>query len=323
MTSPRRFAGDVGLADAVGAIGVLQADPEASQRIAALLGFDVSTDPSTTGHGADAREIASTGEDDDAPPESPSAGTAREPDVPGDELTPWPNQLRPVGREFAPSVTRNDAQPLPPDSPTRAPLELRPLLRRHYVGRIVQSAASADAGDGDIDVDEVVEMLAARTPVTDWPVKRRLSMLRGVQLLVDIGESMGLFARDCEDLTDTFTAVVGAHLVDSLAFQGCPTAAAGNGPRWQWRPYVPPLPGTPVVILSDLNIPGCGGQDVDVDGWLRLDSILRSQGSSLLIFVPFPPLRWPARLRRHLRLIPWDRPTTPSSVVRAMSAGQR
>ena len=88
-------------------------------------------------------------------------------------------------------------------------------------------------------------------------------------------------------------------------------------------PIVPPLPGTPVVILSDLNIPGCGGQDVDVDGWLRLDSILRSQGSSLLIFVPFPPLRWPARLRRHLRLIPWDRPTTPSSAVRAMSAGQR
>lgn len=320
----RRFVGDIGVADVATAMATLGADSLVVRRIAALCGFDLRPDtvPAQRDTEGASKPPPSTeaGKGLVTRPPVVSASSAEDEGSQQEPAKPWRRYLKPIGREYSETVARADPEPLPPDSPTRAPLDLHPLLLPRYTARAVQSSASADAGDGDIDTDEVVEILAERRPLTEWPLQRRLSMLRGLQLLVDVGESMSPFARDCADLAEVFIATVGNHLVQQLAFSGCPLESAGIGPRRTWRPYVPPPPGTPVVALSDLNIPGRGGRGVDVDGWLGLHDVLQRRGSPLLIFNPFPPTRWPPALRQQLHLVQWDRGTTPSAVLRTMIA---
>jgi hypothetical protein len=62
---------------------------------------------------------------------------------------------------------------------------------------------------------------------------------------------------------------------------------------------------------------------VDVEGWLTTREVLARQGSSLVVFVPFPPDRWPERLRGNLSLVQWDRVTKPSTVVQSLRTGRR
>jgi hypothetical protein len=255
--------------------------------------------------------------DTDADPDTTQGETPGEEDQ---EDAPWQRYLTPIDHEEPTPQQPPNAVLLPADEDTDTALDFLPLLEPRYTARVIQSAASSDAGDGELNIDAAVELLAARRPIDEWPCLPRLSLLRGVQLLVDTGESMALFDRDCQYLADAFRTTVGKHLVKELNFSGSPWQGAGAGPIWTWARYTPPGPGTPVVALSDLNIPRRDDCDVDVDGWLALQELLASRGSVLVVFVPLPASRWPARLRQRLTIVQWDRGTSPSAVRRAIWA---
>jgi hypothetical protein len=331
--------GDVGVADVLTAMCELEAGPRTAGRIAALLGFELRThaEPLTYRVGGFGASAAA-----EYQPELPKRRLRERPDTPrmsrdqaprvgerATDTTTWRRHLTPVGREFSadPSARGEPskrAEPLPADDRNRAPLPFQPLLAPRYTARIVQCAASTDAGDGDLDLEAVVEILATRTSLERWPLQSRASMLRGVQLLVDAGESMTLFERDCIELADAFADTVGRHLVEELSFTGSPWRGAGSGTRSSWgSSYVPPPPGTPVVALSDLNIPRRDQGRVDVEGWLALQELLVRRGSHLVVFVPFPAVRWPKALRGRIRIVEWDRGTSPSTVLKALAAGSR
>jgi len=318
--------GDIGLADAAVAFTALRPDPRAIPRIAALLGFD--SRPKQTVQGPQPEEDSPATEDVSAGPSDKFAPTVSAPrlDVGVTEQVPaegeWHRHLTPVGRELS------SARPLAIDlldaveSPL-ATIDFLPLIASRYTARVVQAAVATDTRDGDLDLDEVVDAVAARRPLSTWPTRPNLAMFRGVQLLIDTSESMMVFARDCRNLADAFRETVGDHLVDEMAFSCSPLTDAGLGPRWMWRPYSPPPPSTPVVVLSDLNIPQRNLGGIDTDGWLQLRDLLIRRGSPLVVFVPFPPDRWPPRLRRNLPLVQWDRGTSASGVIKAMMTSGR
>jgi hypothetical protein len=324
----RGHEGEVGLADAITAMVVLQAGPAAAQRIAALLGFHLSDESVLSTTPASAPNVEQPRPP--APPPSmappaqppadrePGSGTA-EPSTATSSR--WERRLRQVGREFSTSIA-SEADPLG-ESDTDVEIDLNPLLKQQYTARVIQAACATDVGDGDLDLEEVVETLATRRPLTEWPRRASRSMLRGVQLLIDVGESMMLFARDTLDLAEKFKVTVGDHLVEQMNFAGCPWHLAGHGSRFTWRPYQPPPPSTPVVVLSDLNIPSREDPGVDVDGWIRMHDLLARRGSPMIVFVPFPQDRWPITLRRKLSLVQWDRGTSASAVLKRMNRGGR
>jgi isoamylase len=104
--------------------------------------------------------------------------------------------------------------------------------------------------------------------------------------------------------------VVGPALVDRVNFAGSPLLGAGRGPRWTWPDrYLPPAPGTPVVVFTDLGLAQTD-EPRSVAGaaeWFELADLLARRGSALLAFVPYPPDRWPSGVTRAMSVREWDR----------------
>jgi hypothetical protein len=102
-------------------------------------------------------------------------------------------------------------------------------------------------------------------------------------------------------------------------FAGCPLRGAGAGPK-PWHRYRPPLPGVPVVLLTDLGIcqPPLATDSADECEWLEFATLVRRAGCPLLALVPYGETRWPRALARALNIIHWDRGTTASTVAASL-----
>ena len=98
----------------------------------------------------------------------------------------------------------------------------------------------------EIDVDRAVRILAERRWTSDLPVRTRRTLVRGVQLLTDIGLGMVPFRRDVEQIVALAMATVGPAAVQWLQFANTPLRGAGSGPRRTWtQTYVPLRRGHP------------------------------------------------------------------------------
>lgn len=219
-----------------------------------------------------------------------------------------------------------DAVPLPataggPPPPPPAPA---PLLEPARSRAVLAGALSTLAADGELDVEAAVRTAAAGQLPRELPVRTRPTLARGVQLLVDRGEAMLPFAADVEQLLERMVAVVGAHRLQVLEFDGTPLGPLGSGPRWEWTRYeahLPP-PGTVVVAVTDLGIgaaPGGAGGAAVAGDWRRFARPLLLRGFTLRLFVPYPERRWPRGLPRGLRVFPWDRATGARTVARILA----
>jgi hypothetical protein len=200
----------------------------------------------------------------------------------------------------------------------------RPLFRAGWTRAILSAACATASQDGPIEMSRVVDALANCRPVTDLPRECILSLRRGMQLLVDRGENLMPFARDIRDLQQQLLLVVGRDRSRVLYFEGCPTLGCGPGPRSTWRkPYDAPAPETPIVVLTDLGIArGSAARSAATeDTWLGFLATARSAGCPVIVFAPYPLDRWPPRLSRAVRAIPWDQPTT-VSLARQAARGE-
>jgi len=104
--------------------------------------------------------------------------------------------------------------------------------------------------------------------------------------------------------------------VNILRFVGCPLWGTGTGHRKTWNAYCPPLPGTVVLLLSDLSIgrPMFSTEAASVQEWLDFAIRVRRACCPLVAFVPYSPSRWPLRLVDMMTLVQWDRWTTVGTV---------
>jgi hypothetical protein len=197
----------------------------------------------------------------------------------------------------------------------------RSLFIERLTPSLVGAMVATDAGDGRLDIERLVRHLAARDFPRQLPVLPRPSLFRGVQLLVDVGTAMVPFRRDVAVLADLVTVVVGRASVDRQYFADSPLNGIGPGARWTWyERYVPPAPGTPVLVVSDLGIGGPLGNTArsTPEEWAALVDVLGRRGSPLVALVPYPRSRWPGELVGRLPIVAWDRRTSLTHVRRAV-----
>jgi hypothetical protein len=317
-----RLASDIWLADLARAVTALQpADDHTVEAVIGQLGIGASLDsgrpqpPDLPGSGKEKPDSESqrpAGLDFDTGADE-HQGDVR------DENTERMEVLEPVGR-----VTDDLSKPwmLAADLEEVSERHLQgvrsyePLFVRSWSRELMAAAVAQQVPGNRADERRLVDLVARARPVTEIPRRPRWSLSLGVQLLVDIGEGMEPFARDQSELADGIRHIVGNSRVALLRFRDCPVRGAGDGPIWTWKPYRPPEPGCPVLVLTDLGI---GGPRVHPERsrpseWVALASWLRRRSSTLIAFVPYGQDRWPDRLRKVITVVQWDRATTVASI---------
>ena len=214
----------------------------------------------------------------------------------------------------------------PPDKSMPVPvLEMEPLFPARTSRGILSAALSARELIGDLDVDRIVEQIARAEQLNDVPRLELPTLSHGVQLLIDRAVAMQPFALDQALLRAALVSVAGREHTEVLYFDGSPLWGAGHGTEDEWPDYAPPGPGTPVVVLTDVGIgrPPHESGFASASDWIEFGFTVARKRCPLLVLVPYPPLRWPAGLSRHVTMIQWDRPTTTSAVRRMLPHGLR
>lgn len=206
-------------------------------------------------------------------------------------------------------IPSEENAPRPPHMPLFDPLCSRGLIT---------TMLSTWCEEGRPDLSRLIDAIVHLMPIKKVPRLPATTLRRGVEVLIDRGRGLTLFERDQETLVSDLRDVVGTPNVSVLSFVGCPIRGAGKGPRRCWTAYTPPISGTPVLVLTDLGLatPLFDDEPATVEEWLELALMMRRAGCPLVVLVPYPPKRWPAKLRDALLLLPWDRDVSVGNVRR-------
>jgi hypothetical protein len=312
---------DIGLGDVVRAWDRLGArTPQERAHVANLLGFDYgfqegdgAADAESTERAAAAAPAAATAEDTRSKIEDPEPGAA--PSIP---LPLARVSKRSAESRSFPDWLRID-EPLQPELPQHLELRLphQPLFRAGWTRAILSAACAAPLADGPIDIARLVDSLARCLPISELPREPLLSLGRGIELLIDRGDSLMPFARDVRELQQQLRLVVGRDRTRIRYFDGCPTLGSGPGARSTWvTRYQLPASQTPIVVVTDLGMArgGVTRSAASEDAWLQFFGMTKAASCPVVVFAPYPLARWPRVLARAVRAIPWDLPTTVSLV---------
>lgn len=226
--------------------------------------------------------------------------------------------LKPIGQEPL-TATGWGVQSLPPVTAQHlaAITDHEPLLAQRTAAGILQAAVARRVSEGPLDIPAIVDLLARREPVERLPCELVRTLRFGVQVLIDIGESLQPFGRDQTQLVTEIRKIVGAERVDVLYFADSPARGAGPGAARTWRRYEPPDPGTRVFVVSELGMagPALHLRRSQPDEWRWLIDELRRHRCDAVALVPLPPNRWSPTLSALLPLVCWDRSTTMNRVL--------
>jgi len=333
MKARRHFRelSEINLGDYIRACAALEAAPETCAAIARLLRLVPEPQPAPppsprpprpdreaplSGSGV-AREESTIGQPGASQPGAPAA----EPGVPADPSAPdVPAELTSLPR--APiEIPVANLDDLPADTPLAPSPEIEPLFAPLQTRTLLGRALARIARNGPWDVPRVVERCARGEALAEIPQMPQPALSAGVQLLVDRSDAMMGFAQDVARLERAIRTLVGEDKVRVLSFEGFP-ARAGKGGKFRWKPYesqLPP-PGTVVALIGDLGIGQAAWLPPPAPParWRDFADTLRRRGCPVVAFVPYPPDRWPAGLRRVIAIIHWDRPTRTSAIRAAV-----
>ncbi|MFI7504802.1 hypothetical protein ACIBVL_41295 [Streptomyces sp. NPDC049687] len=248
---------------------------------------------------------------------------AHEPLPPHREEPPPPRVLVPAEpvREWQQIWTR-DALPRPDRELMRRQPPYTPLLARSSTVALLEAALSGTARDGDVEIEDVVDILARGLPLASLPRRERRTLRHGVQVLVDHGPAMEPFARDQAELCTRIRALVGRDKTEELHFARSPLRGAGTGPSWTWEAYSPPPRGGAVLLLSDCGTTGLPGEHArsTPEEWQRFADAVRRGGARPLALLPVPQRRVPGWLSAVMPVLCWDRGTTVGRVAAQVGA---
>ena len=190
----------------------------------------------------------------------------------------------------------------PLSEPTETP-QTTPLFGRVHRRGILSAAMATLASEGELDVDAIVETLAAGRPLLEFARLERQTTRRGAQVLLDRSRGMAPFREDQKQLVDALDHILGDDHFKVERFVGCPSR--GLLPAHSTRGLVsrmldrdqpiwrPPPPGTPIVAITDLGI---GGSPLDderatVAEWVSFAHRVRNAGFTLVGLVPYEASR--------------------------------
>jgi len=271
---------------------------EEAERVAALLGLDV-------------RKEAAAHVDTSLVEVVRDPGEQKQEEEAVQESAPTSMRTRVVRRgagtpEGEPEwYSSTDPFPLAQTKHRRAQLKLDPLLPPRATRGIVTTLAATVVAEGVMDLDRIVSHIARGEVVRQLFRKKAFTTRNGLQLLIDRGDAMTLFARDAVWLERQVVRIIGAERVQPLRFSDLPQRGAGRV-REEWTRYTPPAAGVPVLVLSDFGI-GASPLGASTAEWLEFARLLREARCPAIGIVPYPPQRWPAALAQAMTLVQWDR----------------
>jgi hypothetical protein len=208
------------------------------------------------------------------------------------------------------------------EPPPEQPL---PLFGRLWQRGILSAALATHVAEGDFDFDRIFDIVSERRMLEELPRLPVPTLRRGVQLLLDRAPGMDPFLLDQDALVRALDDILSDDRLEVLYFAGCPSRGAGPGTRSNWQKWKPPLPGVPVLIVSNFGI---GGPPLDEERastgeWLEFIRRARAAGPRLVGLVPYHALRWPPAIARALTLLHWSERTTVGEVRRAQRDTRR
>jgi hypothetical protein len=194
-----------------------------------------------------------------------------------------------------------------------------PLFSRMLHRGILSAALSTYVDEGEIDLDDVIESLAALRPLTLLPRFRIATTRRGVQLLIDRAAGMDPFLADQDELIRQLGDILTNDSREILYFVECPTRGVTDRPGGHRRPWRAPSSGVPLLLVTDLGIGGplVTEKRATVREWLHFSQMACRLGHTAIGLVPYEARRWPPLLARAMVLIHWSERTTAGAVSRA------
>jgi hypothetical protein len=235
-------------------------------------------------------------------------------------------QLRPLGLELTTAAGSALAASMEEETLLpRSGAPSMPLLAPIIAPSIIAALVSTDSGDGELDTDELVSTLARRLIPSGLPRRTRPSLLHGVLILVDRGESMIPFRADCTEIAARVQRVVGRDASRLVYFADSPLRGAGLGPRWTWSRFQCPRAGTSVLVISDLGAggPAYHNRRSQPEEWIAFARLLRQNESNLTALVPYPRHRVDGRIATAVPVVHWDRGLRLPAVMAARSFPHR
>ena len=293
-------------------------DPLDRAAIAEALGFEASELRRTTaiGPGPDVETADAIGSGTTGPVATPAAPAA------------MPGRVIPAAVDAEDAVSTTTAQPIWLTNAPALPAEeaahqsWRPartaLLQRQWVRHILSAVAAVPIEEGTIDEPQLIELVSRLRPVARLPRRKRPTLRRGLHVLLDKGRAMMPFAYDAQEIVVQLRSVVGRDNMAFAAFEETPLSDVLS-PRLRRRvPWRPPAPGTPILVISDLGLTRRYGdvRGAEESEWLEFAAACRAAGCAITALVPRGEADWPAALRRAFTILPWDRSTTVSVVLR-------
>jgi hypothetical protein len=195
---------------------------------------------------------------------------------------------------------------------TRSPRRVPPkpsLLEPHWTRAILTTALSTPGEAGDIDVDRLVDDVASGRPVRALPLLRAATLARGVYCWIDRSPSLQPFVEDQIQIAAQLRHVVGPSRLTVRTTNGVPPRSAEA------------MAGVPHLVLSDLGAVSVAGEPPpdSPDAWADWAEWVGAElGGTVVALVPARVSGYPDRLRRVVRLLPWDRATSVQTVRRAL-----
>jgi hypothetical protein len=302
----------VGAGDMIRALATLKPGDEDTRRaIARLLGFELAgvddrkqivDDPGT-------RKPGPRHKMPQPETELPSAPMPQEQDF---ILLPQPLQrssaaARPLAPARGEPLRQGMAEDLLPSPP------FEPLLRPSGERAVVSTMLRIRRRTGAPHISDLIEAAAQMKPLSNLPASWQESV-GGVDVLLDVDESMAVFSRDQEWLLSLIRRVVGDGFVTTYSFSGSPSRGVTAEGELVPRPYVPPRSGWPVLLLTDLGIGKrqYGYNVASESEWRDFAGRIRTARCHLIALVPYPRNRWPGITP--MDIIQWDRVTSVGSV---------
>lgn len=311
--------------DLLTALAVLHpSDDAARRRIAKLIGFNFPESAAT-------RQTTDSIPGTPLPPIVLQPGTPPPPEPEGPSSQP-PARMEVTAEEEVPSLLRrignqrrardwSGIEPLQESvAGDAAPPSIEPLFVPRWMRGVLAAAAATRAPRGPLDLAAIVRIISAGTTFRTIPRRPAPAMARAFQLLVDSSETMLPFTDDLTWMVARVLAVAGRDRTRVLGFEVRKDFVAGTGARFEWTPYPAtnaPLPGTAVILLSDLGIGRVPFRPwLPAERWAAMIRTLQKRDATVVAFVPYPPHRWPPQLRGVLPIVHWDPRTTARSVRR-------
>jgi hypothetical protein len=211
---------------------------------------------------------------------------------PSGSRSQWYAQTQPLEFDTAPDrLPRLVAEPL-----------LAPMSQRVMLLAMLATFVSGH----NVDLRRLIDRIAVRTPLRKIPHLRKRSVRRGVQLLLDVGERMQPFFDDQIQLIEYLTPLMPEGRIQVVRCHGAPPARPFAGE------YLPPSPGTPILLVSDL---GRGGGALSpfgarADVWIDFARHMEALGCHVLVLAPVSQDKIGPKLREFLHIVTWDRTLT-------------